>query len=103
MAFRIEEKLVTAKAVLAVLEQFSLKRAVVSLEENGGGDMEKNRLEIYSDVEIAAIQEDGETIFDGVYAKIVDVQQNRLVLHFTHVNHDFRQFAKTVVPQIIDD
>ena len=101
--FRIEEKLVTAKAVLAVLEQFSLKRAVVSLEENGGGDMEKNRLEIYSDVEIAAIREDGETIFDGVYAKIVDVQQNRLVLHFTHVNHDFRQFAKTVVPQIIDD
>ncbi len=102
--FRIEEKLVTAKAVLTVLEQFSLKRAVVSLlEENGSGNAEKSQLEIYSDVEITAIREDGEMIFDGVYAKIVDVQQNRLVLHFTHVNHDFRQFAKMTVPQNVEN
>ena len=87
-----------------MLEQFSLKRAVVSLsEENDSGSAEKSQLEIYSDVAITAIRKDGEMIFDGVYAKIVDVQQNRLVLHFTHVNHDFRQFAKMAVPQNVEN
>ena len=99
--YRIEDKMVTGKAVFAVLEQFSLKRAVVSFEDP---EQEDNRqLAIYSDVEMAAVREDGHTIFDGVYAKVVDVKQNRLVLHFTHVNHDLQRFAKDVVPQLTED
>ena len=99
--YRIEDKMVTGKAVFAVLEQFSLKRAVVSFEDP---EQEDNRqLAIYSDVEMAAVREDGHTIFDGVYAKVVDVKQNRLVLHFTHVNHDLQRFAKNVVPQLTED
>lgn len=97
--YRIREKVITEKKVMARLEQFSLKRAVVAtVEQKVPGQPMAERLEIYSDVAISATREDGCPLFDGVYAKIVDVKENRLVLHFTHVNHDFRQFAEDIMP-----
>ncbi len=100
--YRIEEKVVVGKPVTAKLEQFCLKRAVVTLQTDQETKILPDHLEIYSDVEIFAVQEDGNRIFDGVYAKIVDVKENTLVLHFTHVNHGFQQFAESVVPLCIE-
>lgn len=100
---RIEEKVVVGQPVTVRLEQFCLKRAVVSLRNaDGGKEQAADHLEIYSDVEIFAVQEDGSRIFEGVYAKIVDVKEDILVLHFTHVNHGFRQFADQVIPLCIE-
>ena len=95
---------------MAVLTQFSQKRAVVTLlhpeeelwegigeaaeeQENtsGGG------LDIYSDVEIFAAGKEGKAFFNGVHAKVVERKEDELILHFTHVSRSFQKFADTIL------
>ncbi len=96
---------------MAVLTQFSRKRAVVVLlerEEEKTGNNEyrekqesgfyvEGQLEMYSDVEIFAARKDGRAIFNGVYAKVVECKENELILHFTHVNQSFQGFAEELL------
>lgn len=113
--YLVEEKVVSEEPVVAVLNQFSRKRAVVTLleqlenpqqseeipEECGQGQPDmQNVLELYSDVEIFAAGNDGRAIFNGVYAKVVERKENELLLHFTHVNHSFQKFADTVLQEV---
>lgn len=107
--YRIEGKMVSEEPIMAVLTQFSRKRAVVTLleaedvnqqieaslprEEQEAGFYEGKQLEMYSDVEIFAARKDGRAIFNGVYAKVVECKENELILHFTHVNRRFQSFA----------
>lgn len=111
--YRIEGKMVSEEPIMAVLTQFSRKRAVVILLENENqetdeqgntehqesGFYEGNQLGIYSDVEIFATGKDGRAIFNGVYAKVVECEENELILHFTHVNNKFQSFADAVLSE----
>ena len=108
--YRIEKKTVSEEPVMAVLTQFSQKRAVVTLlhpeeelwegigeaaeeQENtsGGG------LDIYSDVEIFAAGKEGKAFFNGVHAKVVERKEDELILHFTHVSRSFQKFADAIL------
>lgn len=92
--YPIEEKVVAEEPVVAVLKQFSRKRAVAELLEQQEEVMVPA---LYSDVEIFAADNNGRAIFNGVYAKVVETRGKELILHFTHVNHSFQKFADTVL------
>lgn len=86
--YLIEGKQISEQSVIARLQQFSLKRAVVEM-------IDTNKIiDVYSDVEIFAAGKEGKAMFTGVYAKVIDVDNNFLTLHFTHVNTGFEQFAQ---------
>ena len=109
--YRVEGKLVSEEPIMAVLTQFSRKRAVVVLleredkqvwngehkEKQKSGFYKEGQLEMYSDVEIFAARKDGRAIFNGVYAKVVECKENELILHFTHVNQSFQGFAEEIL------
>ncbi len=89
---RIEGKQVDAKVVPAWLSQFSVKRALITLLEE--------KVDLYSDVEVSATYRDGQPIFNGVYAKVMEQNGNEVILHFTHVNQEFREYAKHVLGNV---
>lgn len=91
--YLVEGKLIAEKPVEAVLEQISSKRAVVSVAK----DIEN--IKHYSDVEIYGKEGDGE-LFVGVYAKVLQVEERKLTLYFTHVNESFRRWLAE--SQVID-
>ena len=100
--YRVEGKLVSEEPIMAVLTQFSRKRAVVVLLEREdtkvwNGEYKEEQLEMYSDVEIFAARKDGRAIFNGVYAKVVECKGNELILHFTHINQSFQGFAEEIL------
>ena len=85
--YPIEEKVVQERRVTARLIRFSKKRAVVELDDF------QAELDLYSDVEIFAAEQNGKAVFTGVYAKVVKRQFDHVVLHFTHVSQSFKQFT----------
>lgn len=87
--FLVEEKLIAEKPIIAVLEQISSKRAVVSICGETGYQA---ILKAYSDVEIYGKDEDEQELFYGVYAKVMKAKDGKLTLHFTHVNEEFRKW-----------
>lgn len=113
--YRIEKKTVSEEPVMAVLTQFSRKRAVVTLlnpeeetpwedmdeftEEHENESYDRNLLEVYSDVEVFAAGKEGKAYFNGVYAKVVERKDDELILHFTHVSRSFQKFADTILAE----
>lgn len=87
--YLVEEKLIADKPVEVMLEQISSKKAVVSVCEELNYEVVLKR---YSDVEIYGKDQDGNELFDGVYAKVLEAENGKLTLHFTHVNEDFRKW-----------
>lgn len=84
-------KRIREKPIAAVLREFSKKRAVV---ETGSGESD---LSLYTDVEIFAAAKDGKAVFTGVYAKVVTGKNQKITLHFTHVNRVFQAFADSLL------
>lgn len=84
------DKLMTSEMVHTVLKEISPKYVIVELEDK------KTELGLYDDVQIEAADEAGNVLFEDVYAKITDASMDRIKLHFTRVNTDFRQFMEQV-------
>lgn len=90
--YPIEDKVKKEMTIAAQLREFSGKRAVIEMKPGA-----KYELEEHSDVEIFASGTEGKVVFTGVNAKIISREDQRLTLHFTHVNPGFRQFAKDIL------
>ncbi|MCM1179866.1 MAG: hypothetical protein NC347_06400 [Clostridium sp.] len=92
--YPIEGKRIMEYSISAQLENFSRRRATVLLDS---GNVEE--LAEYTDVEIFAAGEGGRAVFTNVYAKIMVVEEDRLVLYFTHVNRIFQEFADKLLEE----
>lgn len=87
LLYQIEGKKVQKVPIPGRLERFSRKRGVVVVGEAN------TDLSLYCDVEITAKNAEGRELFSGIYAKVVDFERGRVVLHFTLVNQGFECFA----------
>lgn len=87
----VEGKRIREIPVVARLKEFSKKRAEVKLLDD------VNDLDVFSDVEIFAARRDGRAVFMGVYAKVIQKDKRKVMLHFTHVNRSFEIFADDVI------
>lgn len=85
--YLVEEKKVSEMAITTILQSFSYKRAIVNCQMD---DIDINE---YSDVEIFAATDKGRAVFTGVYAKVIEIKDNLITLHFTHTNGSFERFA----------
>lgn len=86
---RIEGKQRDGQQIVAWLSLVSPKRARITLLDEC--------VEIYSDVEVQAAYRDGQSIFSGVYAKVIEKKGNEVLLHFTHTNQEFRDYTNRVL------
>lgn len=93
--YQIHNKIVVESSIPAVLHEISTQIAMVEIVEDG----KLNRCEIptlYSDVEIEIGDGYGTEGFYTVYAKVVRVDGKKIQLHFTHINHEFRNFIVNI-------
>lgn len=88
--YLIDNKLVAEKPVMVRLKEISTKSAMVEAL------IEEELPEIYSDVEVRMCEDDGNSVFTGVYAKVIKQQNGEAELHFTHINKDFERFIHNI-------
>lgn len=88
--YTIHKKQITQDFVTARLKAFSAKMFFVELSD-GEGNI-KDELKEFTDVEIRAKSKEYLTGFEGVYAKIVKIEDTVLCLQFTHVNSQLKEF-----------
>lgn len=93
--YPVQEKMVSDNCVCTRLEAFSGKRAVVYIVES-----EVAPLMELIDVEVFAAEQNGKGIFTNVYAKIMEIQGQRITLCFTHINKGFQNFSDKILKQI---
>lgn len=88
----IEGKVILEKSFTVWLDSISRKRAKVrwNTDETEGPDL-------FSDVEVTASDAEGAVLFRDVYAKIVSKTDKEAILHFTHINRDFQEFADSIL------
>ncbi len=87
----VEGKVVKEKYFPALLKKFSIGNAVVELSDI------PDELHLFGDVEVRFAASGDNPGFAGVYAKIMKVDDGAVMLHFTHVNREFRRFEDRVM------
>ncbi len=87
----VEGKVVKEKYFPALLKKFSIGNAVVEIADI------PDELQLFGDVEVRFGTNGDEPGFAGVYAKIMKVDDESVLLHFTHVNREFRRFEDRVM------
>ncbi|MDO5154665.1 MAG: adenylate/guanylate cyclase domain-containing protein [Eubacteriales bacterium] len=95
MLYPIEDKMVTGHAIEGWLEQCSRKRAVIVFEKQ-----DVSGLQEFLDVKIMAWAQEGSMLFSDVYAKIVEMGQDGVILRFTHINKAFQEFVRREAERI---
>lgn len=83
----IKGKLVEPKPVIATIEAFSYKSAIVYCEDN-------SELSVFHDVRIKKADENGRIFFDDVYAKVIQKEDQSIKLHYTYMGEMFWHFLK---------
>ncbi len=85
------DKLLSQRVIKTTLKEITCKNAIVGLNDR------TTDFYLYDDVKILARSPEGEILFDDVYAKIIDAGTNRIKLHFTHTNKEFRSLMEQMV------
>lgn len=86
--FRVSGKYIQQIPDRAKLKEISRKRALIKL------DSAASDLEEYTNVELIAVDQNGNVVFNGVYAKITGREKRNAVLHFTTTTPRFELFVK---------
>lgn len=86
--FRVSGKYIQQIPDRAKLKEISGKRALIKL------DSAACELEEYANVELIAVDQNGNVLFNGVYAKITSREKRNVVLHFTTTTPRFELFVK---------
>lgn len=87
---RIVSKLMMDEVVECELEEISSGEATLYKCNN-------KDLNLYDDVVVMAKTDDGRILFEQIYAKVVEVEKDYVKIHFTHLNHSFKQFMKSTL------
>lgn len=90
--YPMENKLIAVEPIITNLMSISKKRAITALLDK--------QLDVFSDIQIKAVTEQGKVLFDNVYAKIIDRKDKNITLHFTHTNQDFRVYVDKIIGDI---
>ena len=90
---RVKGKVVAEKCYPASMLELSKKQAKVMLKTD------EEALRLYGDV-VLSVYDKEEQLCSDVYGKVIEVDDNRLLIHFTYVNQDLVELYKQVKQEL---
>lgn len=91
--YPIDNKVISDKSITGLLKEISVHNGLVEMIED---DEETPMVSVFSDVEVRTEKSGQIPGFSGVYAKIVQIEEGRIQLRFTHLNQEFKEFIMSL-------
>ncbi len=96
----INNKVVINNPIVVLLKEVNLYNGIVEIVENcheaSMGMSQLSDISVFSDVEIRTGNNETTTILSGVYAKVIQMEGNKIQLRFTHSNKKFKEFIENL-------